>query len=404
MVQRKIKVLVITHAFPTKYNPISAIFIPNQLQELKKYCDIKVMFPFAYVPKIKFFNPYHRFSKIKEREKIYGIEVYHPKYFMFPRILFLSKLLNILLVIEAFLSYNFSKKLVDKLMKDWNPDIAHMHGPLGDGLIGIRIKKKYGKPLLLTVHGEDVTRYLKRMFSKTLTKITLKNSDAVICQSKFLENEIKKSGVRDKKFYVIPMGAKTGRFKPRDKEKVRKILRLPKDKKIILFVGHLYPRKGVTYLVRAMEEVVKKEKNILCCMIGKGDQEQLCKKMAAQLKLEPYIKFLGIKTNDEVALYMNACNVFVLPSLMEGLPAVLYEALSCGKPVVASAVAGIPELVTEDVGYLVKPKNPGDLSKKIILALNRKWDLKKLVKRGNEFSTESSAKKLFDLYNQVLKI
>ena len=115
MVQRKIKVLIITYAFPTKYNPIAAIFILNQLRELKKHCDIKVLFPHAYVPKIGFFNPYYRFSKIKKKEIVDGIEVYHPKYFMIPRLSFLTKFLNIFLVFETFFSYLASKKVADKI-------------------------------------------------------------------------------------------------------------------------------------------------------------------------------------------------------------------------------------------------------------------------------------------------
>ena len=401
MAQRKIKVLVVTHAFPTKYNP-AATFILNQLQELKRFCDIKVVVPYPYVPKIKFLNPYYRFSQIRDKEIFGGIEVYHPKFFMFPRILFLSKLVNILLVIDAFFSYASSKKTVRRIMEEWNPDIIHLHGPLGDGLIGVYIKKGYKKPLLITVHGEDVTKYLKLPLSKTLIKFTFKSSDAIICQSKFLENEIRKSGVKGNKFHIIPMGAKTGRFRPRNKEVAREKLGLPKDKKIILFVGHLTERKGVIYLIKAMNSVIKENKKILCCMIGAGVYEQLCKKMISDFKLEPYIRLLGLKSNDEVALYINACDIFVLPSLMEGLPVVLCEALLSGTPVVATAVAGTPELVTKDVGYLVRPKDPEGLSQKILLALDKKWDKKELLKRGNEFSTYNSVKKLVAVYKYLL--
>jgi len=147
MMKRKIKLLVITHSFPTKVNPISTTFILNQVEALKKYCSIKVIFPYAYVPKIKIFNRYYKFSKIKNKEIIKGIEVYHPKYFMFPRILFIPKFLNFFLVVESVFSYLASKKLVDEIVEKWNPDIIHMHGLLADGLIGLRLKRKYKKPL-----------------------------------------------------------------------------------------------------------------------------------------------------------------------------------------------------------------------------------------------------------------
>src|SRR3989344_1282048 len=108
---RKLRVLVLTHTFPTKHNPIASIFLLNQLDELKKFCDITVIYPHAYVPKTKLFNPYHRFSDVPNIEKVNGIAVYHPKYLMIPRIGFGTRFLNIYLSIESVFSYLSSRKL-----------------------------------------------------------------------------------------------------------------------------------------------------------------------------------------------------------------------------------------------------------------------------------------------------
>lgn len=400
---KKIKVLILTHMFPTKYNPIAGIFLLNQLKALQKCCDIRVIFPHAYVPKIKIFNPYYRFSKIPQQEKIKGIQVYHPKYLMVPRILFKLRFLNFYLAIESFFSYFTSKKLANTIIGKWNPDIIHIHGAVSEGLLGTNLKNKYGKPLLVTVYGEDVTKYSKQAPSKYLAKLSLRNSDAIICQSRFLENEIRGIGLSNKRFFIIPMGVNTTNFKPKDKNKVRKILDLPLNKKIILFVGHLVTRKGVEYLIRAIKVISNKNKNILCCIVGKGYLENHLKRVASNLNLDEFVRFVGQKTNEEVAKYMNACDIFVLPSLNEGLPVVLCEALACGKPVVATKVAGTPELVNTDVGYLVKPKDVDDLSKKIILALNKKWDKEKLLKRSKEFSVTNSVEKLMGVYKLYKK-
>lgn len=399
---KKIKVLAITHSFPTRYNPIAAIFLLNQLEALKKYCDIKVIFPYLYSPRLKLFNPYYKYSKVPEKEVIKGIPIYHPKYPMFPRIPIVSKFLNFFLILEGFLSYLSSKKIVKNIAKKWDPDIIHIHGTLGEGLLGVMCKRIFRKPLLITVYGKDITALSNRTFSKSMTKFTLANCDGIICQSRFLENEVKSLGITNKLFYIIPMGAKKEKFRLRDKEKTRKILSMPLEKKIILFVGHLEPRKGPEYLIEAMKEVAKKDKDILCCIIGKGELEKKLRKMASDYNLEQYVKFLGLKTNDEVSLYMSACDIFVLPSLMEGLPVVLCEALLSGKPVVATSVAGTPELVTEEEGYLVRPRDAVSLAEKIMLALRKEWDVKKLLKRGCEFTTYNSAKKLVDVYLKFL--
>ena len=95
--------------------------------------------------------------------------------------------------------------------------------------------------------------------------------------------------------------------------------------------------------------------------------------------------------------------MLVLPSLDEGLPNVVVEALACGKPVVATNVGGIPDVVNDDVGYLVRPRDENELARKIIMALERKWDRKKLMKRARQFSVTKSAKKLMDVYKNMLK-
>ena len=199
------------------------------------------------------------------------------------------------------------------------------------------------------------------------------------------------------------MGALISHFRPENKTLVRKRLHIPVDKKIILFVGHLVARKGAEYLIRAMDEIIRKEKDAQCYIIGKGPLGESLRELAKELHLTDQIIFLGQKEHKEVAQYMKACDVFVLPSLNEGLPVVVCEALACGKPVVATRVAGTPELVDKDVGYLVEPKDVKDLAEKITLALNRKWETKKLLKRAKEFSVPASAQKVMRVYERFVR-
>jgi teichuronic acid biosynthesis glycosyltransferase TuaC len=400
---RKIKVLILTHSFPTEFNKIGGIFLLNQLKELKKYCDIRIIFPHGYVPKFKFLNPYYRFSKIPDFEKVEGIEVYHPKYFMVPRAFFRLIFLNIYLSMESFFSYLSSRKSAKKLMENWNPDIVHMHGSLSEMHLGLSLKEKYAKPLVVTVYGEDVTKYLKKAVSGGMIKKSLRSADAIISQSNFLKKEIESSGVKGKRFFIIPMGANFSMFRPRDKLNARKNLGLPAEKKIILFVGHLVERKGVNCLIESLKDVVNKYPDVLCCIVGSGAMEKSLKEMASSFRLDNNVRFVGSKTNDEVAFYMNACDMLVLPSLNEGLPVVVYEAMASAKPVVATRVAGTPEILNEKVGYLVEPKDPKGLSGKILLALGRKWNKNDLTIRAKEFSTINTAKKVAQVYRMFLK-
>lgn len=399
--KKKVKVLVITHSFPTKINPLAHVWLLTQLQELRKYCEFKIVFPYLYAPKFKKFNPYYKYSKVPAIEKVEGIPVYHPKYPMIPRTSFVGKHFHWFLFLENILSYYFSKKTAQRVAREWKPDIVHMQGGNTEGLLGILLKKKFNLPAIVTTYGEDVTKYPKLFPMSLLAKHTFQNADSIICQSKFMIREIRKLGIK-KKFFATPMGSNPHYFKSRNKEKIRKELKLPKSKKIILFCGHLVERKGVKYLIKAMQNVLEKEKNVKCLVIGGGSQEKYLKALSKKIGVSENIHFLGPKLQEDVSKYMNACDVFVLPSLNEGLPVVLYEALACGSPLVATAVAGTPELVTKEVGFLVKPKDHQELGEKIVISLRKKWDRKKLLKKGSEYSAVTTSKKVLSVYTSLV--
>ena len=400
---KKSKILVITFSFPTKVNPDAGIFILNQLEYLKKGYDVKVVSPYPFVPSFKFLSPYHKFAGVKFNEKINRIEVYRPRYFMLPRNKLTFKFINLILIFEALFSFMKSKKVIDNLAKKWGFDIVHVHGLVPDGVIGVKCKKSYSKPLVVTLHGEDVTKYSKMLFLKSISRFVLARCDKIICVSKSLKNEVYKTNLSKRNIEIIPSGYNVGRFKPLDMKKCRRILNLPENKKIVLFVGHLIKRKGVEYLIRAIKILSEKNNGLLCFIIGKGVLEENLKQIVSELQLNNRVIFAGKKKPHEIPIWMNACDVLVLPSLNEGLPNVVSEALACGKPVVATNVAGTPEILNNDVGYLVNPKDEEDLAKKISKALNKKFNKEKLLKRANEFSVISSVKKLAKIYKECLK-
>jgi len=101
---------------------------------------------------------------------------------------------------------------------------------------------------------------------------------------------------------------------------------------------------------------------------------------------------------------MNACDLFVLPSLNEGNPTVLPEALGCGKPFVGTRVGGVPEVISsDDYGLLVEPADAEDLAEKILAALNREWDREAILRYAQQFTWENIAKEIMGVYEQVLE-
>ncbi len=147
-------------------------------------------------------------------------------------------------------------------------------------------------------------------------------------------------------------------------------------------------------------------KNTSLALVGSGPFEKKLRMRAAELGIRDKVFFFGHVPNNKLSAYYNACDVFVLPSLYEPLGIVLLEAMACGKPVVASRVGGIPELVDEKVGMLVEPKNPDALAKSILMLLSDADLAKKLGdagrRRAEHFDWQHVLKKTLKVYEDAL--
>jgi glycosyltransferase involved in cell wall biosynthesis len=202
------------------------------------------------------------------------------------------------------------------------------------------------------------------------------------------------------KISVISNGFDPKSFYPMEMTKIRKKLNLPEDKKIILNVGNLLEVKGQKYLIKAIKEVKVKIPNLLCVIIGDGTLRECLEKKVQDLRIEKYVKIIGARPHNEIPLWMNAADLFVLPSLNEGNPTVMFECLACGKPFVGTKVGGIPEIIfSEDYGLLCEPANPEELKENILQALSEEWDHKKILKYAEKFIWDNISKKILEIYS-----
>ena len=152
-----------------------------------------------------------------------------------------------------------------------------------------------------------------------------------------------------------------------------------------------------------MNEVVKHRKDVLCIIVGSGKSKNELTKQIKKLKLEDYVKLVGEKPHDEIPTWMNACDVFVLPSLRESFGVVQIEAMACGKPVVATYNGGSEEIITsDDYGLLVKPTNPEELAEKILTALDKEWISEAILEHVERFGWASIASEILTVYNLLL--
>jgi len=296
-----------------------------------------------------------------------------------------------------------AEKLIQK--EEIKFDLIHAHFTYPQGYVGIKLGEEFDVPVVITAHGFDVydLPFRDREWEKKIKWILNKTNHVITVSKSNKKILVEKLGVSENKLSVIPNGFNSNLFYPMDNTEFKWKLNIPLDKKIILNVASLNQVKGQRYLIDAMKEIVKYRKDILCIIIGDGMLRKDLKSQVKKLGLKNYIKLTGSKPHDEIPLWMNAADLFVLPSLSEGNPTVMFEALGTGLPFIGTRVGGVPEIITsEDYGLLCECANSKDLADKILIGLDKEWDRENILEYAKQFTWENIAKEIIGIYKLLI--
>jgi len=287
-------------------------------------------------------------------------------------------------------------------------DVIHGHW-IASGLIGVVLKHLYGKPLVVTAHGSDI-HGMNTKLGRNIVRIALKKADCIITVSEDLNLKLLSWGVDRDKIRVVPNGVNITDFPGCKVDTLRLRLDLSQDRKYVLFVGRLVPVKGVEFLLRAIPEIEQEIKNVSVILIGDGQETAFLRRLSVQLNVSKKVHFLGTQAHTKVAEFMAACDLLVLPSLSEGLPVTILEAMASGIPIVATNVGGIPELIKNgENGILVPPMDVPALSRAIVRLLTMDNARETFGARGREvidqlgLTWEVAARKTISAYEEVLR-
>lgn len=276
-------------------------------------------------------------------------------------------------------------------------DFVHAHWLIPQGIVQPFVHSNY----IVTGHGADVTS-LNKSVIKVLKRLCLENAKHITVVSEKLKLDIMKQyGIHKNKISVISMGCDTSNFSPsyRNADYFKK-----NGKKNIIFVGRLAEKKGVKYLIDAMQYI---DANLY--IVGKGPLEKELKKQA--LKYKNKITFLGPKTHQELPEIYASADVFVAPSVtaedgdQEGFGLVIIEAMASGTPVVASRSGGIVDIIQDgENGFLTEEKNTVELAQKINCLINNKEIYEKIKIHGLETVQQYDYKNIALKYKKIIDV
>lgn len=284
-----------------------------------------------------------------------------------------------------------------------NPDIINaqqIEMGIPGFLAGIFLKIPY------IIYGRGVYFSDIQIFFRQLHKIALQNAAAVIVLTESMKQTFKK----DYKgaIHVVPNGIDLDRFQDISRLTSRKELGINEDQKIVLYAGRLRDYKGVQFLITAMSKITHNVPHSKLLIVGddQGEKQKIMK-MIEVLKLEQTIQLFDQVVPEKVLFFMAAADVFVLPTLREGFPNVLLEAMGSGLPIVCTNVDGLPEIVKDgENGFLVQPKNSEQLADKIIALLSDSRLAEQISKNNLEkikdFEMDNIISQLEEVYSKYI--
>jgi glycosyltransferase involved in cell wall biosynthesis len=305
-----------------------------------------------------------------------------------------------------------------KTLREIPFDVIHAHTPRklfaeNVALFKLLSRRKFPYIVSIRLLNTSLTGFwngLLNVYQQSIERFVLKYATYVVVQTQ--ENKdfcIKKFGIPSEKIEIIPNGINLNFFNPNDISTVdvRQKYNV-EDKKVILFAGRLTGQKGVPYLLRAVQTVIKTIPNVVLLIAGDGPEIQLFRRLTLALGLRQNVVFLGKIKHEEMPELYSIANVFVLPSLSESFPNSMLEAMAMRNPMVITRVGVVPEILENyRTAILVEPADSSELANAIVELLTDTALAEKLGSRARDlvckkFTWEPVVEQTLNLYEAAL--
>lgn len=277
-------------------------------------------------------------------------------------------------------------------------NLIHTHNYKSD-FIGMSAARRTNIAIVATNHLWTRASFKLRLY-EFFDGLILRRFNKVIAVSNQVKQDMLKAGIKETKIRVINNGIAV---KPTDvlKNGLRNKLGIPEDATVVSCIARLSPEKGHTYLLEAAKKIIEKRADVFFVLVGDGPLRDALIKEAERLKINKRVIFAGYQKKIED--FYSITDIFVLPSLREGLPLAILEAMGFAKPVIATAVGASPEIINDfKTGILVKPANTDELYEALNKLLGDISLRDKLGENAKIFVRENySVEKMVSAYKEV---
>jgi glycosyltransferase involved in cell wall biosynthesis len=405
------RIFVITSSYPGSDGRLAGPFIKQLHDHLLNCCSIIVL------------TPHYRGGKLSEIFD--GIRIIRHPYFFPMKFQVLTR--------EGGLAYNFIHTILGKIqlplfiitqiiaaicITAWfRPDIIHSQWLIPQGLSGAICSRIFSIPHVSTIHSSEITFIQRYQVAQWIARFIIKNTDTLTSVSTHRLDELfQVDGISSEKpriqKMVVPNGVDENFFfyhrTNLEKELIKEVFTL-------LFVGRLIDIKGIQYLILAIPLINRRFPNIKLLIIGSGSQKEKLIRKVAELGLDRNISFIGQIQPNKLPGYYAAADIVVFPSITddygftEGLPVVVLEALAAGRPIVASRIPGVCEIIEDGInGLLVDEKSPEQIADAVIRLIDDKTLYNQIrqqaQKSAEKYNWKHVSKQYLDLYTSMINI
>ena len=292
-------------------------------------------------------------------------------------------------------------------------DVIHTHNEHSSAAMAAAyLRRKNNIPLVLTCHGQlrfgnIFADTFEKIYSRSIGRILLDTCDKIVTLSDSDKQYVSNLGVDDVKITILPNAIDPDElesFKPRDVSQKYNL----DGKRIVLFVGPVIKRKGVEYLIRAIPKVSRGVRDeIIFVFTGSGDFIEEAKRLSRELKVGDKVLFTGLIDFEELIGFYRSSDIFVLPSMSEGLPTSILEAMYFSLPVITTDIPGVRDHF-KDTALLVPPKDEDKLAETLIKLLGNDELRKRLSKSGeklvrDKYTWDIVAKNYGEIYKNLME-